>query len=99
MKVAVIGAAGRMGRQVCAAVEGAPDMTLVARIDLGDDLERGLSEAEVAVVFSVPDVVQEHVLACVRQGVHAVVGTTGWTDERLTRVEAALDGAAEVGVL
>ena len=86
-----------MGSQVCAAVEAAPDLELVARIDAGDDLG-AVSGADVAVVFSVPDVAVDHVLACVRRGVHAVVGTTGWTTDRLDAV-AARWPAPGVGVL
>ena len=96
--MAVIGARGRMGATTCAAVEAAPDLQLVAALDLGDD-PAGLAGADVAVLFSVPDVAVEHTLACVRAGVHAVVGTTGWTADRLARVEAELAGAPGVGVL
>lgn len=98
MRVAVIGARGRMGQAVCAAVEAAPDLELGPQLDLGDSLD-ALSEADVAVVFSVPDVVTEQVLACVRQGVHAVVGTTGWTPERLDVVREALAAQPGTGVL
>jgi 4-hydroxy-tetrahydrodipicolinate reductase len=96
--VAVLGARGRMGSQVCRAVDAADDLELGPRIDLGDDLE-AVGEADVAVVFSVPDVALEHVLACVRHRVHAVVGTTGWTPSRLDEVRAALAAAPGVGVL
>jgi len=96
--VAVIGARGRMGRQVCAAVAAAPDLALGQQLDLGDDVA-AVAGADVAVVFSVPDVVVEHTLACVRAGVHAVVGTTGWTAERLALVEGALAQAPGIGVL
>ncbi len=98
IRVAVIGARGRMGQAVCAAVDAAPDLELGPRIDLGDDVA-AVAEADVAVVFSVPDVAVEHVLTCVRQGVHAVVGTTGWTAQRLDEVRAALAQAPGVGVL
>jgi 4-hydroxy-tetrahydrodipicolinate reductase len=98
LKVSVIGAAGRMGRTVCAAVEAADDLALGPTVDLGDDVA-AVAAADVAVVFSVPDVVLEHTLACVRMGVHAVVGTTGWTAERLDAVRAELDKAPGVGVL
>jgi 4-hydroxy-tetrahydrodipicolinate reductase len=98
IRVAVIGAKGRMGRAVCAAVEAAPDLELGPLVDVGDDVET-VADGDVAVVFSTPDVAVDHVLACVRLGVHAVVGTTGWTPERLDRVRGALDGAAGVGVL
>jgi 4-hydroxy-tetrahydrodipicolinate reductase len=97
-RVAVIGAKGRMGRAVCAAVEAAPDLELGPLVDVGDDVE-AVADADVAVVFSTPDVAVDHVLTCVRLGVHAVVGTTGWTAERLDRVRGALDGASGVGVL
>ncbi|HEY6793060.1 MAG TPA: dihydrodipicolinate reductase C-terminal domain-containing protein, partial [Kineosporiaceae bacterium] len=98
LRVAVIGAAGRMGRQVCAAVEAADDLELGPRIDVGDDLA-AVAAADVAVVFSVPDVVVEHTLACVRAGVHAVVGTTGWDSAKLDVVRTALADAPDVGVL
>ncbi|MGZ4625343.1 MAG: 4-hydroxy-tetrahydrodipicolinate reductase [Kineosporiaceae bacterium] len=97
-KVAVIGARGRMGSTVCAALEAAGDLQLVARIDLGDDVD-AVADADVAVVFSVPAVALDHVLTCVRHGVHAVVGTTGWTPQRLDAVRAALGDAPGVGVL
>ena len=98
IRVAVIGAAGRMGRQVCAAVTAAEDLELGPRLDVGDPVD-DVAAADVAVVFSVPDVVLEHALACVRNGVHAVVGTTGWTPERLDTLRAALDDAPGIGVL
>jgi 4-hydroxy-tetrahydrodipicolinate reductase len=97
--VAVIGAAGRMGAATCAAVEAAEGLELIARIGSGDDVEAGLKGADVAVVFSVPKVGLEHVLTCVRLGVHAVVGTTGWNAERLQEVTDALEQVPQVGVL
>jgi 4-hydroxy-tetrahydrodipicolinate reductase len=87
-----------MGRQVCDAVAAAGDLELGPLIDLGDDVD-AVAEADVAVVFSVPDVALDHVLACVRHGVHAVVGTTGWTPDKLDAVRAALDERPGVGVL
>jgi 4-hydroxy-tetrahydrodipicolinate reductase len=99
IKVAVIGAAGRMGVTTCAAVEAAVGLQLAARIDLGDDVEAGLKDADVAVVFSVPDAAVDNVRSCVRSGVHAVVGTTGWTPDRLQLVRDALQPAPGVGVL
>jgi 4-hydroxy-tetrahydrodipicolinate reductase len=99
LRVAVVGAKGRMGSTTCQAVEGAPGLELVAGLDVGDDVRSGVAGADVAVVFSVPDVAVEHTLACVGAGVHAVVGTTGWTADRLAAVESALVGAPGVGVL
>lgn len=96
--VAVVGAKGRMGQQVCRAVEAADGLELGPQIDVGDDLD-AVAGADVAVVFSVPDVAVEHTLACVRHGVHAVVGTTGWSADRLDTVRAALADKPGLGVL
>ena len=96
--VAVIGAAGRMGAAVCAAVEAADDLELVARYDEGDDLGT-LAGADVVVEFSVPSASPANVAHCVARGVHVVVGTTGWDDERLARLRGLLDQHPDVGVL
>jgi 4-hydroxy-tetrahydrodipicolinate reductase len=96
--VAVIGAAGRMGREVCRAVESAEDLRLVGRFDIGDELGN-LGGADVAVEFSVPAASLDNVLHAVRRGVHAVVGTTGWTDEGLEKVRWALETSPGTGVL
>jgi 4-hydroxy-tetrahydrodipicolinate reductase len=96
--VAVIGAAGRMGSTVCDAVDTAEDLELVGRFDVDDRLG-DLGGAEVAVEFSVPDASVDNVLHCVRRGVHAVVGTTGWTEERFEKVRWALETSPGTGVL
>lgn len=94
IKVAVIGAAGRMGKTVCEAVEDAPDMELVARIDAGDQINaQTLSGAQVAVEFSVPSASDANVRAAVAAGTNVVVGTTGWTAERLDALENDLRGS------
>jgi 4-hydroxy-tetrahydrodipicolinate reductase len=98
IRVAVIGAAGRMGSEVCRAVEAAEDLELAGRFDVGDDLGT-LAGAQVAVDFTVPDATLGNVLHAVGQGVHAVVGTTGWNDERLAEVNDALAAAPGTGVL
>jgi 4-hydroxy-tetrahydrodipicolinate reductase len=79
-RVAVSGAAGRMGQTVCEAVEGAADLELTGRADpaLGVSLADVLGEADVVVDFTVPDTALENVRACLDAGVHAVVGTTGF---------------------
>lgn len=95
IKVAVVGAQGRMGRTVCAAVENASDMELVARLDVGDAIdELRLAGAQVAVEFTVPSMTEKNVHALLRAGVDVVVGTTGWSDEALERVRAT---AVETG--
>ncbi len=97
-RVAVIGAAGRMGSTVCAAVEGADDLELVGRYDAGDDLG-DLGGADVVVEFSVPDASPANVAHCVERGVHVVVGTTGWSEERLAALREQLGEDPTVGVL
>jgi 4-hydroxy-tetrahydrodipicolinate reductase len=100
IKVAVAGAAGRMGATVCAAVEGAPDMELVGRADprLGVALADVLADAEVVVDFTQPDTALENALACVRAGVHAVIGTTGFDIEPLKSARTP-EGLPEAKVL
>jgi len=85
IRVAVAGAAGRMGQAVCAAVEGAPDMELVGRADpaLGVALEDVLAGAEVLVDFTRPDTAVGNALACLEAGVHVVIGTTGFDLDQL----------------
>jgi 4-hydroxy-tetrahydrodipicolinate reductase len=80
IRVGVAGAAGRMGATVCNAVEGADDLELSGRSDpaLGVALADILGDCDVVVDFTTPDTALANALACVRAGVHAVVGTTGW---------------------
>ncbi len=99
VKVAVIGAAGRMGSTVCQAVQGADDMELVGRFDVGDDLG-DLGGAQVVVEFSVPDSSADNVAYCVSRGVNVVVGTSGWGEEKLSTLRGQLEAAPEgTGVL
>lgn len=100
IRVAVIGARGRMGSEACRAVEGATDLELVARIDREDDLS-AITEAgaQVVVDFSVPSATKDNVLWAVEHGVHAVVGATGWDEDALDEVRAALEQAPGIGVL
>lgn len=85
MKVAVFGAKGRMGAEIMRAVEAAADLELLVGIDAGDDRSPALT-ADVAVDFTVPDAVMDNLAWCAANGVHAVVGTTGFTPERLDTV-------------
>jgi 4-hydroxy-tetrahydrodipicolinate reductase len=80
IRVAVAGAAGRMGQTVCEAVEAADDLELSGRADpaLEVDLSAVLGDADVVVDFSTPTSAPHNVRECVAAGVHAVVGTTGW---------------------
>ena len=83
IRVAVAGAAGRMGEAVCRAVDAADDLALTGRADpaLDTPLADVLSDADVVVDFTRPDTALENVLACLDAGVHAVVGTSGWDVE------------------
>jgi 4-hydroxy-tetrahydrodipicolinate reductase len=93
IRVAVAGAAGRMGQTVCAAVEAAADMELVGRADplLSTTLEEVLPRAEVVVDFTTPDTALANALACIGAGVHVVIGTTGFDPAALEQAPA--DGA------
>ncbi|MCW2725670.1 MAG: 4-hydroxy-tetrahydrodipicolinate reductase [Frankiales bacterium] len=97
VRVAVLGASGRMGSEVVRAVENADGLSLVAAYDVGDTLD--LSGADVAVDFTHPDAVMGNLRACIDAGVHAVVGTTGFDDERLAQLRDWLGDDPSVGVL
>ncbi|MCQ8768577.1 4-hydroxy-tetrahydrodipicolinate reductase [Streptomyces sp. KLMMK] len=100
LRVAVIGAKGRIGSEAVRAVEAAEDMELVAALGRGDGLE-ALTEAgaQVAVELTHPDSVMDNLEFCVRNGIHGVVGTTGWTEERLAQLNSWLDASPSTGVL
>ena len=97
-KVAVIGAKGRMGSTACEAVEGAQDLELVGRFDDGDDLG-DLGGADVAIDFTVLAASEANIRHCVQQGVHVVVGTSGWSDERAEQLRGEVEASPGVGVL
>jgi 4-hydroxy-tetrahydrodipicolinate reductase len=97
IRVAVAGAAGRMGEAVCAAVEGAEDMELTGRADpvLAVEVADVLDRADVLVDFTQPHTVVANARAALQAGVHVVIGTTGY-DEAALREAAA--GAADAKV-
>ena len=100
LRVAVLGARGRIGAEAVRAVEAAEDMELVAALGRGDSLKTLVDTgAQVAVELTTPDSVMGNLDFCVRNGIHAVVGTTGWTDERLAQLTGWLDQFPETGVL
>ena len=99
-RVGVLGARGRMGQQVCQAVDAADDLDLVAMVDAGDWLfSVADAGAQVIVDFTHPSVVMDNVRFAIDQGMHAVVGTTGMTTERLETIRDWLTKAPDVGVL
>lgn len=104
LRIGVLGARGRMGTEVCAAVRGAGDLELVAELDLGHELS-ALTEAraQVAVDFTHPQAVLDNVRYCIDAGIHCVVGTSGFDESKYAAIRARLgeadQGAPGVGVL
>ncbi|WP_310306588.1 4-hydroxy-tetrahydrodipicolinate reductase [Nocardioides marmoribigeumensis] len=99
MKVGVLGALGKVGREVCAAVEDVDGFELVARVDADDSLESLVEAgAEAVVDFTHPDVVMDNLRFCIEHGIHAVVGTTGFDESRLAELRSLL-GSSSTGVL
>jgi len=87
IRVGVLGARGRMGQQVCKAVDAADDLELVAMVDAGDWLfSVADAGSQVLVDFTHPDVVMDNLRFAIDQGIHAVVGTTGFSTQRLETV-------------
>ena len=100
LRVGVLGAGGRMGATTCAAVEAAPDLELVARVDVGNPLSDLVDAGvEVAVDFTTPGAVLDNLRFCVAAGMSTVVGTTGFTADRLEAVRGWLTDAPQVGVV
>ncbi|WP_411075284.1 4-hydroxy-tetrahydrodipicolinate reductase [Streptomyces sp. cmx-4-7] len=100
LRVAVLGARGRIGSEAVRAVEAAEDMELVAALGRGDELAKLVeAQAQVVVELTTPDSVMENLEFCLGHGIHAVVGTTGWTEDRLASLRAWLDASPGTGVL
>jgi 4-hydroxy-tetrahydrodipicolinate reductase len=100
LAVGVLGARGKVGAEVCTAVEEAADMELVARVDAGADIAALVEAGARAVVdFTHPDVVMDNLRFCIEHGIHAVVGTTGFDDDRLEQLRGWLADAPGTGVL
>lgn len=96
LKVAITGASGRMGRMLVEAVEAAPDCTLHAALNRGDDVRAGLSGADVLIDFTRPDATLAHLALCAELGVKAVVGTTGFEPEQKAQLAALAERTAIV---
>ncbi|WP_104179928.1 4-hydroxy-tetrahydrodipicolinate reductase [Arthrobacter sp. B0490] len=100
LPVAVLGARGRMGAEAVRAIEAAPDLELVAALGSSDPLDSLVSAgAGVVVDLTVPAATFDNVAFAVGHGMHAVVGTTGWTAERLERLRSLLAATPATGVL
>ncbi len=100
MRVGVLGARGKVGTALCAAVRDAEDLVLTAEVDAGDPLTLFTDTAtEIVIDFTHPDAVMANLEFLVEHGIHAVVGTTGFTDDRLEQVRSWLAAKPETGVL
>lgn len=100
MRVAVLGSKGKVGATMVQAVQAAEDLTLSAEVDAGDPLNLLTdSKTEVVIDFTHPDVVMDNLKFLIDNGIHAVVGTTGFTDERLQQVRAWLAAKPDVSAL
>jgi 4-hydroxy-tetrahydrodipicolinate reductase len=100
IKVGVLGANGRMGSEVVKAVSSAQGLDLVASLDLGDSLEKFISSgAEVVVDFTTPDAVMGNLEFLIKAGINAVVGTTGFDDVKIAKIQSLLKDHPSVGVL
>ena len=100
IRVAVLGARGRMGAEAVSAVQADADMELVAAHGREDPLESVLEAGATHVVdLTVPDATEANVRFAVENGLHSVVGTTGWDADRLARLEDLLGRHRQVGVL
>ncbi|GAA1194870.1 4-hydroxy-tetrahydrodipicolinate reductase [Kitasatospora gansuensis] len=98
LPVAVIGATGRIGSEAVKAVSAAADLELTATLNRNSSLEE-LKGTRVAVELTHPDAVMANLEYCVRNGIHVVTGTTGWTEERLATLRGWLASSPGVGVL
>ena len=100
MRVAVLGSKGKVGATMVQAVQAAEDLTLSGEVDAGDSLNLLTdNQTEVVIDFTHPDVVMGNLKFLIDNGIHAVVGTTGFTDERLQQVRAWLAAEPDVSVL
>jgi 4-hydroxy-tetrahydrodipicolinate reductase len=99
IKVGVLGARGRMGSEVVKAVTDAPDLELVAALDLGDSLDQLVSQgAQVVVDFTTPDSVMANLEFLISHNINAVIGTTGFDDGRISKIKNLLASSTS-GVL
>ncbi|MDP1651183.1 MAG: 4-hydroxy-tetrahydrodipicolinate reductase [Rhodocyclaceae bacterium] len=88
IRCAIAGANGRMGKALVEAVHAAPDAELAVAFDIGDDVEAALASADCLIDFTRPEGTLQHLDICRRLGVHAVIGTTGFSAEQKKQIEA-----------
>ncbi len=98
IRVGVFGSDGKMGSEVIRAVEAADGLTFAGGVDAGQPRD-GVADAQVVVDFTHPDAVMDNIAWCVERGIHMVIGTTGFNEDRLERVRALLEAHPGTGVL
>lgn len=99
-RVAVLGAKGRMGSTSATAIEAADGLELVAGIDVGDDLEAIVeADAEAVLVFTTPDVAFDQARWCLERGIHVVIGTSGFGDDKVEQLRRIAADHSDVGVI
>ncbi len=96
IRVAVAGAAGRMGQMVCATVDDAPDLELTGRADpeLDTSVSDVLADADVLVDFTTPATALANARAALEVGVHVVIGTSGFDLDGLREAAASSEARA-----
>ncbi len=100
MKVAVLGAKGRMGTEAVAAINAATDLTLSAALDIEDSLDKLIQTGtEIIVDFTTPDSVMKNLEFAINNGIHVVVGTTGFDDKKIGHLKTLLNKQPKVGTL
>jgi 4-hydroxy-tetrahydrodipicolinate reductase len=100
IRVGVLGARGKMGSTVVGAVNNAVDMEVVAALDIGDSLDAlAANKAEVVVDFTTPDAVMQNLSYLIDHGIHGVVGTTGFDEQRIDVLKKQLAKSPNVGLL
>ena len=100
IKVAVLGAKGRMGSESIKAISECKDLELVASLDLGDSLDKlASSGAQVVVDFTHPDSVMGNLEFAIKNGISVVVGTTGFDQKKLNQIKSWLEANPKVGAL
>lgn len=100
INVAVLGAKGRMGAETVKAINVASDLNLVAQIDIGDSIDQlKTSQAQVVVDFTHPDAVMKNLEFAINNGLHVVVGTTGFDEKKLDDVKSWLTKNPSVGAV
>ena len=100
IKVAVLGAKGRMGSEAVNAISAARDLELVAQLDIGDSLDNLIkSGAQTVVDFTHPDSVMGNLEFAIKNGINVVVGTTGFDTKKLNEIKSWLESQPKVGAL